>query len=109
MMPVFSMILQSAAPRASILPLVIQFGAIIAIFWFLLIRPQRQQAAKHQEVLSQLKKGDEVMTDGGIIGTVVHIAEDRVTIKSAENTRLVVLRSKISKVFGTASTTEAQQ
>jgi preprotein translocase subunit YajC len=79
--------------------LVIQFVAIIAIFYFLLIRPQRTQLRKHQELLKQLKKGDEVMTEGGIIGTVVHLADDRVTLRSAENTRIVVARAKIARVF----------
>ena len=79
--------------------LLIQFGAIIAIFWFLLIRPQRQAQKRHQEMVAALKKGDQVMTDGGIIGEVVHLREDRITIKTAENTRLVVARPKIARVF----------
>ena len=97
MMPFLSIILQ--AQRPSMLPFLIQFVAIIAIFWFLLIRPQRKMAQKHQELLSSLKKGDEVMTEGGLIGNVIHIAEDRVTLKTAENTRVVVLRAKIARVF----------
>jgi preprotein translocase subunit YajC len=56
-------------------------------------------AQKHREVLAALKRNDEVMTEGGIIGTVVHITEDRVTIKTAENTRLVVARAKIARVL----------
>jgi preprotein translocase subunit YajC len=98
MMPLLSIILQ-AQGRPSMLPFLIQFGAIIAIFWFLLIRPQRRMAQKHREVLAALKRNDEVMTEGGIIGTVVHITEDRVTIKTAENTRLVVARAKIARVL----------
>lgn len=97
MMPV--LLIALAASRPSMLPFLIQFVAIIAIFWFLLIRPQRQLAAKHQEILSQLKPGDEVQTEGGIIGTVVHIKDERVTIKSAESTRLVVARGKIARVI----------
>jgi preprotein translocase subunit YajC len=110
MMPILSIILQ--AQRPNMLPFVIQFVAIIAIFWFLLIRPQRKLAQQHQQILAALKKGDEVMTEGGIIGSVVHIAEDRVTIKSAESTRLVVMRSKIARVLnaqaGTGTTGDAQ-
>lgn len=98
MTPVFSIILQAAA-RPSILPFVIQFVAIIGIFWFLLIRPQQKKAQEHQKLLSALKKDDEVVTDGGIIGTVVHLKEDRVTIRTAENTRLVVMRAKIARVI----------
>lgn len=96
MTPLLSIILQSQRP--SMLPLLIQFVAIIAIFWFLLIRPQRQVAQKHRAILEGLKRGDEVQTEGGIIGEVVHIKDDRVTIKSAE-TRLVVARVKIARVL----------
>ena len=77
---------------------VIQITALIAIFYFLLIRPQRQQQQKHQEMLNQLKKGDEIVTSGGIVGRVVHIKEDRVTIESAES-RLVIERDKVAKVM----------
>ena len=107
MMPILSMVLQ--AQRPNMLPFLIQFVAIIAIFWFLLIRPQRRVAQKHQEILSQLKRGDEVMTEGGIIGEVVHIKEDRVTIRSAENTRLVVARIKIARVLNAPETPAPQQ
>lgn len=100
MMPLLSLILQAQpSGTRSMLPFLIQFGAIIAIFWFLLIRPQRRMAQKHREVLAALKKGDEVMTEGGIIGSVVHITEDRVTVKTAESTRVVVARAKIARVL----------
>ncbi len=93
--------LQGTAARggSGIFALVLQFGAIIAIFWFLLIRPQRKQQQKHREMLAALKRGDEVMTEGGVLGEVIHIAEDRVTLKTAENTRLLVARPKIQRIF----------
>lgn len=69
------------------------------IFWFLILRPQRRVQQRHQEMVSALKRGDEVMTEGGIIGSVVHLAEDRITIKTAENTRVVVARPKIARVL----------
>ncbi|MSR35401.1 MAG: preprotein translocase subunit YajC [Gemmatimonadetes bacterium] len=72
--------------------------AIFAIFYFLLIRPQRKEQDKHRQMLEALKKGDEVITAGGIIGQVVHADQDRVTIKTAETTRLVIERARISKV-----------
>jgi preprotein translocase subunit YajC len=84
--------------------LLIQLVALGLIFWFLLIRPQRKVAQRHQEMVAALKRNDEVMTEGGIIGQVVHLADDRVTIRTAENTRVVVARAKIARVF--SSTTE---
>lgn len=74
--------------------------AFIAIMWFLIIAPQRRMQKKHEQLVSGLKKGDEVVTEGGIIGSVVHLADDRLTIKTAENTRLVVARGKIARVLG---------
>lgn len=88
--------------------LLVQFAAIIAIFYFLLIRPQRKAQRRHREMLAALKRGDEVMTEGGIIGEVLHIKEDRVTIKTGENTRLVVARPKIARIF-TAETEQAAE
>ena len=81
-----------------------QIALIFVIFWFLLIRPQRQQQKRHETMLKALKRGDEVVTAGGIIGEVVHIKDDRVTVRSAES-RFVVERDKIAKVM-TATKTE---
>jgi len=87
----------------------IQFALILAIFYFLMIRPQQRQRRQHEEALRNLKKGDEIVTTGGIIGQVVHIREsmkgtepvkamdDAVTIKSGES-RLIVERGRIAKV-----------
>jgi preprotein translocase subunit YajC len=84
---------------------VVSFGMIA---WFLLIKPQRRAQQQHLTMLSSLKRNDEVMTEGGIIGTIVHMAEDRVTIRTGENTRIVVARGKISRIIsGTASDTRA--
>lgn len=74
-----------------------QMAAILAIFYFLLIRPKVQQEKKHRERLQQLKRGDEIVTVGGIIGEVVHIRDDRVTVRSGE-TRLVVQRDRIAEI-----------
>jgi len=79
--------------------LLMQFVAIGFIFYFLLIRPQRKEQQRHREMIEQLKKGDEVITAGGIIGTVVHTQEDRITIKTGENTRLVIQRARVAQVL----------
>jgi preprotein translocase subunit YajC len=92
----------AASPEggASLMPMVIMWGAIIAIFYFLLIRPQKKAQERHQQMVAGLQKGNEVMTDGGIIGTVIHLKEDRVTIKTGNDTRIDVARGKIARVFG---------
>jgi preprotein translocase subunit YajC len=86
----------------------IEIAAFIAIFYFLLIRPQRQMQKKHQAMLAAVKKGDEVMTEGGIIGEVIFLKDDRLTIRTGENTRLIVARAKIARVLTTESTTEGK-
>jgi preprotein translocase subunit YajC len=98
------------APREggnSTMVFVVQMVAIFAIFYFLLIRPQRKEQQRHQAMIAALKKGDEVVTSGGIIGTVVHAEEDRITIKTAETTRLVVERGRIARVTSAKSDTRS--
>ncbi|MGH7506894.1 MAG: preprotein translocase subunit YajC [Longimicrobiales bacterium] len=80
--------------------MVIYIVAFIAIMYFLILRPQRKIQQKHQTMLTALKRGDEVVTEGGIIGSIVHLTDDRATLKTAENTRVVVARGKISRVVG---------
>ncbi|HEU5218679.1 MAG TPA: preprotein translocase subunit YajC [Gemmatimonadales bacterium] len=77
--------------------LLFQFAAIILIFYFLLIRPQSVARKKHADLLSALKKGDEITTAGGIVGKVKDIKEERVTIESGTAT-LVVERGRIVRV-----------
>lgn len=90
-----------AAPREggnATMIFMMQMVAIFAIFYFLLIRPQRKEQERHRNMIAELKKGDEVVTGGGIIGTVIHVQDDRITIKTAENTRLVVERARVARV-----------
>jgi len=105
-----------AGGRSALLPFIFQIVAIFAIFYFVMIRPQQKQRKDHEERLRNLKRGDEVVTSGGIVGKVVHIAEqkgegktasmeDRITIKSDES-RLVVERGRIAKVLTAAAPVE---
>jgi preprotein translocase subunit YajC len=105
-----------AGGRSSMLPFVFQVVAIFAIFYFVMIRPQQKQRKQHEERLKSLKRGDEVVTSGGIIGKVVHISEtardgksgatldDRITIKSDES-RLIIERGRIARVLTPATET----
>ena len=76
---------------------IIQIGLFIGIFYFLLLRPQRKQAADHKQLLASLQRGDQVVTSSGIVGEVVHIKDDQVTIRSGE-AKFVILRSGISSI-----------
>jgi len=84
----------SASLVSSVLPLV----ALFAIFYFLVIRPQQNQAKKHKEMLSALKKGDKVVTNGGLIGEVVKAEEDSIKLKlNDEGVTVKVSRDFIAK------------
>lgn len=76
---------------------IIQIALFVAIFYFLLIRPQRQQQKKHKELLESLQKGDQIITSGGVVGEVIHIKDTQVTVKSGES-RLVILRSSVQSI-----------
>jgi preprotein translocase subunit YajC len=97
----FLMMLQAPAPAPgrSLMIMVIYIVSFGLIAWLLLIRPQRRMQQQHQQMLAALKRGDEVMTEGGIIGSVVHITDDRVTVKTGENTRIVVARAKVARIL----------
>ena len=113
----FTLLAVQAAPAGGtnpLIPLMIQMGAIFAIFYFLMIRPQQKQRRQHEDRLKNLRKGDNVVTTGGLIGEVVHIREvagedakktmeDAITIKTGES-RVVVERGRIARVAGSTTT-----
>lgn len=83
-----------------------QVALFIGIFYFLLIRPQRQQAKKHSELLASLQKGDIVVTSGGLVGEVIHLKDAQVTIKSGE-ARLVITRASVANITSREPAAEA--
>ena len=105
--------LQFGGGVGSMAPFILQIVAIFGIFYFLIIRPQQTQKKKHEEALRSIKRGDRIVTFGGIIGEVVHVKdnaeggaargmEDEVTIKSAES-RLIVERGRIARIVGVSA------
>lgn len=97
-LPIAAMLAPSGQQSGSALFIfLIQIAAFIAIFYFILIRPQRQQTKKHEELLKGLKKGDEIVTSGGIVGEVVHVKDNLLTIRSGES-KLIVERERVAKV-----------
>lgn len=84
----------------------VQMILIFVIFYFLLIRPQAKERQRHEQMLAGVKKGDEVVTNGGLIGTVVHVEENRLTLRTGENTRVTVDRSRLAQVLPVKGTKE---
>ena len=86
---------------------IIQIGLFIAIFYFLLIRPQRRQQQQHKQLLASLQRGDRIVTSSGIIGEVVHIKDDEVTIRSGE-AKFVITRSAVASITNRTAVVEAK-
>jgi preprotein translocase subunit YajC len=116
-----ALLVLQAGGLGSMSPFLIQVTLILAIFYFFLIRPQAQQKKKHEAALRAIKRGDQIVTFGGIVGEVVHIKEiatgegatarpmeDQVTIKSAES-RLVIERGKIARIVGGVTAPAAKE
>ncbi|MBC8458218.1 MAG: preprotein translocase subunit YajC [Deltaproteobacteria bacterium] len=80
-------------------PLILMF----AIFYFLLIRPQQKKAKAHKQLLTALKKGDRVVSSGGLHGVITGISDDVVTMEIAPKVRVKVSRASISGITGKGS------
>lgn len=78
---------------ASLLPLVVLF----AIFYFLIIRPQQKQAKQHKEMLASLKKGDKIVTNGGLMVDILKVEEDFLSVKLSDDTTARVSREFVAK------------
>ena len=113
-----ALLLGAQAPGDTMLRLIVPYALVFAIFYFILIRPQQKQRKQHEETIRNLKKGDEVVTAGGIIGRVVHVKEtlkdgqpvrsmdDAITIESGTS-RLIVERGRITKIRGAVGASNA--
>jgi preprotein translocase subunit YajC len=87
-------------PMSSILMLVVFF----AIFWFLLIRPQQKKNKELRKMLSELSKGDEVVTNGGVIGKIAKIDDTFVDLEVAENVTIKVQRNAVANILPKGAT-----
>jgi preprotein translocase subunit YajC len=88
----------AGSPFASLLPLLL----IFAVFYFVLIKPQQRRMKEHQATLAALKKGDKVVTGGGIIGKITKVAGDgdTVNVEIASGVEVTVLKSTVSGLVG---------
>jgi len=84
------------AQQPSWMPVAIYFGIFLAVFWVFIILPRRKQEKKHKEMLANLKRGDKVVTIGGLRGEVARIKEDTITIKVNENTEIDFVKKAIA-------------
>ncbi|MEA1922137.1 MAG: preprotein translocase subunit YajC [Pseudomonadota bacterium] len=76
------------------IPLILMF----VIFYFLLIRPQQKRQKEHKELLANLKRGDDIITAGGVMGRITGVADTFITIEVAEKVRIKIARGQIMSV-----------
>lgn len=90
---------------AAFLPIILMF----VIFYFLLIRPQQKKAKAHQEMISSLRKGDRVITSGGIHGTITSLDDASATVEIADKVRVKVTRGSIAAMTSQSSSADDQK
>lgn len=81
-------------PIMSLIPFIL----IMVVFYFLFFRPQQKKAKQHQEMIGGLKKGDEVVTSGGIIGKVTAVSDDALTIETTPDVKIRIQRVAVAGV-----------
>ena len=89
----------AAAPQGAGVEQLFIMVAIFAVFYFLLIRPQTKRAKEHRKMVSELAKGDEVVTNGGIYGKITKISDDNVEVEIADNMTVHMQRQAISSTL----------
>ena len=100
-----SMLLMQAAPAGSsggpagILFGIVPWLGIFVIFYMLMIRPQQRRAKEHQAAIAAVKKGDDIITGGGIRGRVTKVSDDEAEVEIAQGVKIRVIKSTISQVL----------
>lgn len=94
----------SPSPLAGFVPLI----AIFLIFYFLVIRPQQKQQSEHQKMLEALRKGDRIVTTGGLHGAITALRGPDLEVKIAENCKVVISRSAVAKRVETPQLASAE-
>ena len=86
----------------SLVSTIIMFGAIFLIFYFMIIRPQQKRAKEREKLLSNMQKGDKVVTSSGLHGTIVHIEDKTIILQVSDNVKLKFERSAIATILPSA-------
>jgi preprotein translocase subunit YajC len=90
---------QGGNPEGGLMSTLIMFALIIGIFYFLILRPQQKRQKERQKLLEALKKGDKVVTSGGMYGTIAGIDEKTVLIQVSDNVKMKFERSAVTSIL----------
>jgi preprotein translocase subunit YajC len=96
---IFAMAPQGGEGGGGLVSTLIMFGAIFLIFYFMIIRPQQKRAKEREKLLSNLEKGDKVITNGGIHGIIAGLEEKTALVQVSDSVKLKVERSSITTVL----------
>jgi len=96
---IFAMAPQGGEGGGGLVSTLIMFGAIFLIFYFMIIRPQQKRAKEKEKMLSNLEKGDKVVTNGGIHGVIAGLEDKTALLMVSENTKIKIDRSAIVTVL----------
>lgn len=91
-----------------ILPMILMLGAVFALMYFMMIRPQQKQQKKHQELINSLKKGDEVILTSGIVGKIIAV-EDKFIYLECGQAKIKVVKQAVHSLFASSSSLSASQ
>ena len=90
---------QAASQQPSMLASFIPLILIFLIFYFLLIRPQQKKQKEHKVLLNSIKRGDEILSSGGILGKVIKVDNDKLTVEIAKGVNVIIIRSTVADVI----------
>jgi len=90
---------QDAAPSGDLMGGILPLIVIFAVFYFMLIRPQMKRAKEHKQLVASLNKGDEVITNGGLLGKITDVSESFVTLELADNLQIKLQRQAVASVM----------
>ncbi len=96
---------QGAGGFSSLIPLILMF----VIFYFLLIRPQQKKSKDHREMLSRLKKGDRIITSGGLHGRITAVSETTMTVEIADKVRVKIARGNVGQILKSSSQSQEKK
>lgn len=96
--PAFAQEASAPSAGAAIMQQLLLFVPLILIFYFLIIRPQSQQRKQHQAMIDAVRRGDTIVTSGGLIGKVTKVADQELTVELADNVRVRIVRRMVSDV-----------
>ena len=99
----FAMAPQGGEGGGGLISTLIMFGAIFLIFYFMIIRPQQKRTKEKEKMLSNLEKGDKVVTNGGIHGIIAGLEEKTALLQVSDNTKIKIERSAITTVLAKKS------